>query len=241
LKNPYAVIHLSGKSIFGRFTKQHKQLLYDTRVLGTYNLIDLLKRDGYKPKRLISASAVGYYGDQPGIPLNESSERKNHYFLSDVVVDWEEASLSAQDYGIATTCIRNAHIIGNGGIAKAVVGYIKFGIASILGSGREHMPWIDIRDLSKLYIKLIEQNDAPNIINGSNGARETQSSFGRAIGRSQGAWLYIHVYQWMLWLRFGSFAKEMLVDQYVQSEHFDTLNFTTKHTNLHDSINEHLN
>jgi uncharacterized protein (TIGR01777 family) len=236
LKNPFAVIHLAGKSIFGRFTDEHKQAIWDSRVNGSRHLVNLLKRKSYKPQSLVAASAVGFYGNQPGEVLVESSERKNYYFLSDVVKAWDEENLQSQEYGINVTCIRNGHIIGKGGILAVVASMFNFGVGGILGSGSEYFPWIDIRDLVDLYVKCAIDNDSPLIINGVSTTSETQEDFARAIGAIKNTKFYINIREWMLSLKFGDFAQEMLVNQHVQSEYYQDIPFTPEHTNLPDVV-----
>ncbi|MFT6911342.1 MAG: hypothetical protein ACJAU8_000581 [Candidatus Paceibacteria bacterium] len=240
LKNPYAVIHLSGKSINGRFTEKHKRLIYDTRVLASQHLVELLSREEYKPESLVAASAVGYYGNQPGEILVESSDRKNYYFLSDVVEAWEEENLRAQQQGVNVTCIRNGHIIGRGGILTEVAKSFRFGIGGILGTGKEHLPWIDVRDLVELYIKAMEMSDAPSIINGVNNQNLTQKQFSQAIGEVKKTKLYLPVPRWVLSLKYAEFGREMLVDQNVQSELLEKVKFIPKHSSISDVIRYYL-
>ncbi|MCA9351599.1 NAD-dependent epimerase/dehydratase family protein [Patescibacteria group bacterium] len=239
LQHPHAIIHLSGKNINGRFTNQHKKLIHDTRVTGSRHLVDFISRPDYKPEHYVCASAVGFYGDQPGQVLIESSERNHYYFLSDVVEAWEEENLRAQAYGINVTCIRNGHIIGQGGILAEVSETFRFGIGSILGNGKDYMPWIDIRDLVELYI-LCATKDTPSIVNGVSNTFETQSDFSRAIGQVKGAKFYLPVSGWLLALRYGDFAREMLVDQQVYADTYTSIPFTPQYTDLTHTIRHHL-
>jgi len=239
LEKPYAVIHLSGKSIYGRFTEEHKKLIRDTRVNGTKNLVDLLSRDDYKPQSLIAASAVGYYGNQPGEILVESSARENYYFLSDVVEAWEDENLKLQEKGVNVTCIRNGHIIGQGGILAEVASTFKLGFGGILGNGHEYFPWIDIRDLVNLYITCLDEN-IPPIINGVSTSSNTQRDFAQSIGGVKKPLFYVHVREWMLRIKFGDFAQEMLVDQHIQSEEYTAISFTPKHDTLDQTVHHYL-
>jgi uncharacterized protein (TIGR01777 family) len=239
LHNPHAVIHLAGKSIYGRFTKKHKDAIWNSRVIGTRNLVNLLRRELYTPESLIAASAVGYYGDQPNELLIESSERKNYYFLSDVVEAWEEENLQAQGNGVNVSCVRNGHIIGKGGILTEVASTFRFGTGGILGTGSEYFPWIDIRDLVNLYITCIEKN-TPSIINGVSTTFSRQKDFSKAIGKVKNTKFYIHIRQWMLALKFGEFGQEMLVDQKVDSETFKEIDFKPRYTDLGDVVGYYL-
>jgi len=240
LQNPFAVIHLAGKSIYGRFTKKHKQGIWNSRIDGSRHLVNLLQRKNYTPQSLVAASAVGFYGNQPGEVLVESSDRKNYYYLSDVVEAWEEENLHAHEFGINVTCIRNGHIIGNGGILAEVASTFKYGVGGILGTGDEHFPWIDIRDLVDLYISCVINHSTPGIINGISTSIDTQETFSRSIGLVKNTQFYIHIREWMLNLKFGEFAREMLVDQNIQSEHYNSVDFTPQHTQLETVINYHL-
>jgi len=240
LQHPYAVIHLAGKSIYGRFTDSHKKGIWDSRVNGSRHLVDLLQREHYIPQSLVAASAVGFYGNQPGEVLVESSQRKNYYYLSDVVESWEDENLKLQESGVNVTCIRNGHIIGSGGILAEVASTFTLGIGGILGTGDEHFPWIDIRDLVDLYITCAINEQSPSIINGISTATDTQETFSKAIGSSKKTKIYIHIREWMLNLKFGEFGREMLVDQRVQSEHYKDVDFNPKHMELKTVVNYYL-
>jgi uncharacterized protein len=240
LQNPYAVIHLAGKSIYGRFTKKHKQGIWDSRIEASRNLVDFFTREEYKPQVLVAASAVGFYGNQPDVMLSESSSRKNYYYLSDVVQAWEAENLRALDFGIKVHCVRNGHIIGNGGILSEVAKTFVAGVGTVLGSGKEVFPWIDIRDLVTLYILCIENKNTPTIINGVSMQKSSQRDFSYAIGKVKKTRWYILIFQWMLSLKFGNFAKEMLVDQYVISEHYQDIAFSPQHTQLDEVVSYYL-
>ncbi|MCI5051386.1 MAG: NAD-dependent epimerase/dehydratase family protein [Candidatus Pacebacteria bacterium] len=240
LENPYAYIHLAGKSIFGRFTEEHKQAIWDSRVEGSKNLIDFISQQQYRPESLVAASAVGFYGDQPGEVLVESSERKNYYYLSDVVEAWENENLRAQEFGINVSCIRNGHIIGAGGMLAEAAKTFKFGIGGILGTGKEHMPWIDIRDLVTLYIQTMKAEDSPSIINGVSTRSHTQKDFAHAIGAVKNTKFYLNIHEWMLNIKFGEFGREMLVDQHILSEHYKDILFLPKHTDLDEVVSYYL-
>ena len=92
----------------------------------------------------------------------------------------------------------------------------------------------------ELYILLAEHPNPPGIVNGVSGAHDTQKSFAKAIGARAGAKLYLNIPELFLWLRFGSFGKEMLVDQDVRSEVHSDINYQPQFTSLEQSIAHHL-
>lgn len=240
LKGADVVINLAGKNIFGRFTDEHKKLVYDTRVTGSRNLVDLYSRKAYKPKRFVSASAIGYYGNQPGEILDESSISKNGLFLSKVVKDWEQENLSISQQGVPSTCIRNGHIIGGGGVAQATASRVFLGIVPVLGSGKEGFPWIDIRDLIELYIRVSEGFEELSVINGVSNTFANQEDFSRAIKHALDAHILLSVPRFFMHLAYGSFADEMLVDLKVTSKHYEAIGFYPEYDILDQSINHHL-
>jgi len=237
LESPFAYFHLSGKNIFGSFTEKHKKEIYDTRIIGTRNLLNLFTEEKYKPQKLIAASAVGYYGSQPVNVINESSSIGTS-FLAQVVDDWEHEVHKGRDMNISTHCIRNAHIIGQGGILSVVSSYASYGFGAILGNGKSHFPWIDILDLCHIYMTFLQEGNHPLIINGVSGTSDTHADFGKAVGRAKKVLFNIHIPRLLLRVKFGSFADEMLVDQRVSTQYEDFS--PVRYTNLIERINHYL-
>jgi uncharacterized protein (TIGR01777 family) len=94
-----AVINLAGESIAGRWTAPKKQLIRDSRVLGTRNLVNAFAQLSSRPKVLISASAIGYYGDRGEETLTEDAAPGSD-FLAQVCRDWENEALKAESLGM---------------------------------------------------------------------------------------------------------------------------------------------
>ncbi|PSO45804.1 MAG: hypothetical protein BRC25_00885 [Parcubacteria group bacterium SW_6_46_9] len=88
LENPYAVINLAGKNIFGRWTTEFKQAVYDTRVKGTENLVELFANERFRPEVFVSASAAGDYGDRGNETLT-TDRSCGEGFLATVSFDWD--------------------------------------------------------------------------------------------------------------------------------------------------------
>ncbi|MHC4907322.1 MAG: NAD-dependent epimerase/dehydratase family protein, partial [Planctomycetota bacterium] len=99
LKNLDAVIHLAGENIFGRWNDKKKQAIHDSRVKSTTFLAQTLAAKEHKPKVLICASAIGYYGDRGELECTETTEA-GEGFLTTVCRQWEQATLPASEAGI---------------------------------------------------------------------------------------------------------------------------------------------
>ncbi len=142
-----AVIHLAGESIIGRWTAVKKEKIRESRIAGTSNLAEALAHASVKPRVFISSSAIGYYGDRGDEILKEESPAGTG-FLPEVCREWEVATEAAAEAGIRTVQIRTGIVLSTAGgaLAKMLTPF-KLGLGGIVGSGRQWMSWIDVRDM----------------------------------------------------------------------------------------------
>ena len=160
------VIHLAGDPVAeGRWTSAKKQRLRESRVAGTRNLVATLKALPQKPKVLISASAVGYYGDRGEEQLTETAPPARD-FLAEVCTSWEEEALAAAEVGIRVVTVRIGIVLGPGGgaLAKMLLPF-QLGLGSPLGNGKQFMPWIHRDDLVGLLLFAAEREVARGAMN----------------------------------------------------------------------------
>jgi len=141
-----AVIHLAGETVVGRWTASKKAKIRDSRVTGTRNLVHALLEAKDRPRVLISASAIGYYGDRGDELLNELSASGSG-FLADVCREWEAAAQPAVDAGIRTAVVRTGVVLSReGGALKKMLLPLRMGVGGNVGSGRQWMSWIHLQD-----------------------------------------------------------------------------------------------
>ena len=141
-----AVIHLAGETVVGRWTASKKTKIRDSRVTGTRNLVHALLEAKDRPRVLISASAIGYYGDRGDELLNELSTSGSG-FLADVCREWEAAAQPAVNAGIRTALVRTGVVLSrDGGALKKMLLPFQMGIGGNIGSGRQWMSWIHLQD-----------------------------------------------------------------------------------------------
>ena len=143
-----AVVHLAGESIAeGRWTDEKKKRIRESRVKGTKLLSDALANLTQPPKTLISASAIGYYGDRDDELLTEESAPGND-FLSEVCKEWEAATSHATTMGIRVVNTRFGIILDKeGGALKKMLPVFRMGIGGRIGSGKQWMSWIALDDV----------------------------------------------------------------------------------------------
>ena len=145
------VIHLSGVSIFGRWTESYKKAIYDSRILSTRALVEHFKIQNKKPSVFVCASAVGFYGDR-GEEVLDESQSPGTDFLAHVCVDWEAEAAKARELGVRVVSIRTGIVLGaGGGMLGTLLPIFRLGIGGPMGSGRQWFSWVHMDDLIKIY------------------------------------------------------------------------------------------
>jgi uncharacterized protein (TIGR01777 family) len=225
LKNPHAVINLAGKNIFCRWTKKNKQLIYDTRVVGSQNLIDLFQDKDFRPKILVGASAVGYYGNTDELPIDESSSAGNT-FLSKVSADWEQTNCQAQGLGIRTVIIRNGIIVGSGGgILQTLLPIYRLGLGGPIGSGKFYFPWVSLQDAVGIYIAAMQHPGCKGVINAVAPEIVRYATFSLSLARAVRRPHIFRVPKFALRIRFGQLAEEITVSQKVYAKQIKNIGY----------------
>jgi uncharacterized protein (TIGR01777 family) len=160
-------IHLAGKSVTARWTKKSKQEILDSRVSATEKLCRTLAAlpDSQRPRRIIAASAIGFYGDRGEEVLTESSAPGTKGFFPQICTQWELATKPASDAGIQVVHLRiGVALTPQGGALAKLATPTKLGLAGPLGSGRQWFPWIAMEDLIGL-IHHVAMQDQSRVIN----------------------------------------------------------------------------
>ena len=139
-----AVIHLAGESIAGlRWTREKKKRILKSRVQGTRFLCQALAAMARPPKVLLSASAIGYYGDRPVTEEVDENSPKGKGFLAEVAEAWEMATEDARASGIRVVNMRFGMVLSNqGGAFPKMLYPFKWGLGGKLGSGRQPISWV---------------------------------------------------------------------------------------------------
>jgi len=210
------VLHLAGESVAeGRWTTAQKARIRDSRVIGTRNLVQGIAQAAVKPKTLVSASAVGYYGDRGDEELTETAPPA-HDFLADVCVEWEREALVAQQHGVRVVVARTGIVLGAGGgaLAKMLTPF-KLGGGGPLGNGRQWMPWIHVADLARMYLHAAETTSIQGAMNAVAPQPVRNSEFTKALARQLHRPAFMPAPYFGLRLLFGEFAKVLFASQRV--------------------------
>ena len=161
-----AIVHLAGEPIAGgRWTAERKRRIHASRADGTRNLVDSLRRMERPPRLLISASAVGFYGDRGEEPTDESAPR-GEGFLAEVCSAWESAALAARELGLRVAVARLGVVLSPaGGFLARVLPPFRLGLGGRLGDGRQRMSWISIDDAAAALLHLLMTDELEGPIN----------------------------------------------------------------------------
>jgi uncharacterized protein (TIGR01777 family) len=210
------VLHLAGESVAeGRWTAAQKARIRDSRVVGTRHLVQGIAQAATKPKVLVSASAVGFYGDRGDEELTESAA-PGHDFLAGVCVAWEREAAAAEHVGVRVVTARTGIVLGAGGGALAkMLPPFKLGAGGPLGSGRQWMPWIHVADLARLYLHAAETGSIRGPMNSVAPEPVRNSEFTKALGRQLRRPAFMPAPYFGLRLLFGEFASVLFASQRV--------------------------
>jgi uncharacterized protein (TIGR01777 family) len=177
-----AVVHLAGAGIGDhRWTESYKKQIRDSRVVGTRNLAETLAGLAVRPRVLISASGMNFYGDTGDHEADETAPNGKG-FLADLVRDWEAATAPAADAGIRVVHARSGHVLSkDGGLLGRLIPLFKLGLGGRLGSGRQWMSWISLDDHIAALRFLID-GDLAGPVNFASPNPVTNAGFTRALG-----------------------------------------------------------
>jgi uncharacterized protein (TIGR01777 family) len=180
-----AVVNLAGASIGeGRWSENRKQVLRSSRIDSTRRLVDALARLDPRPKTLVSASAVGYYGDRGEERLTEESAPGDD-FLARLVRDWEAEARRAESLGMRVVILRFGVILSaKGGALVQMLGPFRMGVGGRLGSGRQWMSWIALDDIVGILRDALANSDWTGVYNAVAPEPVTNAQFTRALGRA---------------------------------------------------------
>ena len=162
-----ALIHLAGEPIAQRWTESAKNSIRVSRVIGTGRLVESLGRLRQRPQVLVSASAIGYYGNRGDEILTETSGPGTG-FLADVCSEWERAADRAEEYGLRVVKIRTGIVLGeNGGALRQMLPAFRYGLGGRFGNGRQWMSWIHRDDLLRMIRWAAETAGIHGVLNGT--------------------------------------------------------------------------
>ena len=209
-----AIVNLAGASITGGlWTRRRRAVLVDSRLGTTRALNALIERLERRPRAVIAASAVGYYGDRGTEPMAESAAAGSG-FASRLCMAWEAESMKASALGVRTATLRFGLVLGRtgGGFPPLAVAS-RFGCGAVLGSGRQYMPWIHIDDAVGLIRFALAEDRLSGPVNAAAPECRPQAAFAAMLAAVQNRPLWIRVPAPALTAALGELSRLLLDSQ----------------------------
>ncbi|MDJ0714124.1 MAG: TIGR01777 family oxidoreductase [Prochloraceae cyanobacterium] len=198
-----AVINLAGEPISERWSPKHKKEILDSRQLGTRTIVEAIKKADPKPKVLVNASAIGYYGTSETKTFEESSA-PGEDFLAQVCQKWEAEAQKVTEAGARLVILRIGIVLGDGGALGKMLGAFKMFAGGPLGSGHQWFSWIHIDDLVGLIVEALSRQDMEGTFNATAPNPVRMNEFCETLGE---------VLKRPSWLPVPNFALEALLGE----------------------------
>ncbi|MCI4442977.1 MAG: TIGR01777 family oxidoreductase [Lentimicrobium sp.] len=235
------IIHLAGENIADeRWTAKRKAAIIDSREQSTQLIYEVLKKTDKKPEAFISASGIGIYGavndevvcDENTLPAND--------FLGITCQKWEASADTIERLGIRTVKIRTGLVLGKeDGFLKKLTPVFKFRLGSVLGSGKQYMPWIHINDLCSIYLEAIKNTEMTGAYNAAINDNTTNAVFSKTLAKIYGYSIWLpNIPAFLIKMALGEMSKIILTGRRVSSEKIEKLGFTFQFATLEDALRD---
>lgn len=184
LEETDVIIHLAGANLNSqRWNSEFKQIAYESRVESLKKIIEETGKLNRKPEVIISASAVGYYGNRGDEILTEEKNNSDNY-LGILCRDWENAAAGAEKFGIRWIALRTGLVLERDeGLMKKLLPAFRFFAGGTLGNGMQWFPWIHIDDICGIYLYSIKNNTLDGAVNAASPGIIRMKEFAKVLGK----------------------------------------------------------
>ncbi len=228
------VINLAGETITQAWTKENWQRFETSRIDLTQMLVTAIEKTPaeMRPKQLINASAIGYYGDTGQKITTESAKPATNNPLAQLCVDWEQAALRAESLGLKVAVIRIGLVLGKEARAwKMLKQVFKLGIGGRLGSGKQIMAWIHLDDVTDSILHIID-NELAGAYNFVSPQAVSNQEFTEVLAAAVNRWVFLPVPEFALKLKYQGFEQVLLKSQNIIPQALIDSGYEFKHTDL---------
>jgi uncharacterized protein (TIGR01777 family) len=233
------LIHLAGAGVAEkRWTKARKKLIADSRIKSGELLMELLRSKPNRIQTVISASAVGWYGPDKGIPFQET-DPANDDFLGTTCRLWEESMYPAEKLGMRLVFLRLGFVLTpEGGALAEFIKPVRFGIVPILGSGNQMISWIHIQDLCRMFEWAMEKTELRGPYNAVSPQPVSNKTLMLCLAKQVRGRIYIpiHVPSLLLKIMLGEMSIEVLKSTTVCSQKIQTSGFQFRYTEISNAL-----
>ena len=229
------LIHLAGAGIADKpWTEARKKEIIDSRVDTTSLLIESFKQHKKELKTVIAASAIGYYGFKTSKHIYTETDAPATGFLADTCVTWEKATSAFNEISERLVQIRIGVVLDkNGGALKKMAQPVHFFAGAAIGSGKQYMPWIHVKDLCDMILYTLKNQKTHGIYNGVCSTHITNEDFTKAIGKALHRPILLPaIPAFVIKALFGDMAGMVLEGSRVSNEKIKETGFNFKFENI---------
>lgn len=236
-----AVINLAGEPIADRrWSPGRRQQLLDSRIALTDELVDWIETLQPRPRVLLSASAVGFYGDQGDIIVSEDSP-PHAEFQHELCARWEQSAVIARELGLRVVIARIGLVVGpGGGFLRRLLPPFRLGLGGPIGSGRQWMSWIHRDDLLALFEWLLSRSDLDGAFNATAPTPVSNREFAQTLGRVLHRPAVLPLPAFVLRTAFGEMSRLLLTGQRVLPARAVAAGFTFRFPDLESALRDAL-
>jgi uncharacterized protein (TIGR01777 family) len=237
----HALVHLAGENV-GRWpwTEARKRGIRDSRIQGARALVDSLAAEepASRPKVLVTASGVGFYGDG-GDAWKREGDAPGSGFLANLVKDWEEEVFKAEALGIRTVALRMGVVLGWSGALPKMLPAFRLGLGAVVGDGRQYFSWIHHHDAVGAFIHALENEAFRGPVNVAAPEPPTNRGFSQALARALGRPLFLRAPAFAISLGLGEMGREtLLTGQRASAEKLASLGYHYRYPRLEEALRD---
>lgn len=236
------IVHLAGANVAeGRWTDTRKQEIVASRVQSSALLIRALKETPNRVQAVISASAIGWYGPDGQVPNPApfiETDRPATDFLGNTCVQWEQSIAPVRELGKRLVLLRTGIVLSNRGGAYAEFKKpLRFGVASVLGNGRQMVSWIHIADIVKMYREAIENKAWQGVYNAVAPQPVSNKTLIQTIARQKGGFhITVPVPEAALKAALGEMSVEVLKSTTVSAKKIEAAGYTFSFPHIEPAV-----
>lgn len=232
------VINLAGEAIAERWTPERKQEIMNSRVIGTEKLVEAIGKAAVKPKVMVSASAIGFYGTSETAEFYETSEPIQQDFLSQVCQGWEAAADKVTAYGTRLVTIRIGIVLGMGGAIAKMLTPFRLYAGGPIGSGKQWFSWIHRDDLVSLFMQGLTDETMSGVYNGTAPHPVRMSELCDALGKVMNRPSWLPVPDFVIETLLGDGSVVVLEGQKVLPERTQSTGFSYAYPKVEPALRE---
>lgn len=234
------IIHLAGASVGEYWSKKYKKIILESRVRSTRLLCETISKLKSKPKLLICASAIGYYGNHaPNEVLDENSPN-GEGFLADICRQWEAGTELLRESNVRVVCMRLGVVLSKAGGALAKMWQpFQWGVGGVLGNGRQMISWVALDEIPYVVEHVIKNEQIKGAVNVVSPQAVSNAEFTKVLGEVIHRPTFLPVPGFAIRLLFGEMGQNLLLEgSHVLPSRLRESGYQFRHADLKTALKE---